>query len=173
MIRILSGKYKGRKLNHFNLDALRPTQAKIRKSMLDTLMPLNDKDILDLFAGVGSLGIEAMSRGAKSVCFIDKNPKAINILKKNLNMLNLEEKVKVKKLDVFNFLKKTDLKFDIVIADPPYYKCNFEDLLVLVEPILNVGGVFCFESNKTKIKNNMYMKIKSYGNTQLVFWRKK
>jgi len=173
MIRILSGKYKGRKLNYFNLDALRPTQAKIRKSMMDTLMPINNKDVLDLFAGVGSLGIEAISRGAKSVYFIDKNPKAINILKKNLNMLNLEEKVKVKILDVFKFLKKTDLKFDLVIADPPYYKYNFEDLLVLIEPILNDGGVFCFESHKAEIENSKYVKIKNYGNTQLVFWRKK
>ena len=147
MIRILSGKLKGRKLKRFNLDSLRPTQARIRKSMMDTLMPFNDKNVLDIFSGVGSLGVEAISRGAKSVVFIDNNPKAINILKKNLKILNLEEEViKIKFSDVFKYLDvlhNDKQKFDIVIADPPYYKFTFEDMKNMVEPILSNSGVFC------------------------------
>ena len=125
MIRILSGKLKGRKLKQFNLDSLRPTQARIRKSMMDTLMPFDDKNVLDIFSGVGSLGVEAISRGAKSVVFIDNNPKAINILKENINMLSLQDYAQVKLFDAVKFLEKTDLKFDVVIADPPYYKYKF------------------------------------------------
>ena len=147
MIRILSGKLKGRKLKRFNLDSLRPTQARIRKSMMDTLMPFDDKNVLDIFSGVGSLGVEAISRGAKSVVFIDNNPKAINILKKNLKILNLEEEViKIKFSDVFKYLDvlhNDKQKFDIVIADPPYYKFTFEDMKNMVEPILSNSGVFC------------------------------
>tara|TARA_Y100000994_G_scaffold30940_1_gene21682 strand:+ start:134 stop:658 length:525 start_codon:yes stop_codon:yes gene_type:complete len=172
MIRILSGKLKGRKLKQFNLDSLRPTQAKIRKSMMDTLMPFDDKKVLDIFSGVGSLGIEAISRGARSVLFVDNSPKAINILKKNINMLNLEEVVQVKLFDAIKFLKKTEMTFDVVIADPPYYKYNFNDMLHLVKPILNEDGIFCFESNNNKIAENESLKIKNFGNTQLVFWRK-
>tara|TARA_Y100000996_G_scaffold9443_1_gene7812 strand:- start:1233 stop:1757 length:525 start_codon:yes stop_codon:yes gene_type:complete len=172
MIRILSGKLKGRKLKQFNLDSLRPTQAKIRKSMMDTLMPFDDKKVLDIFSGVGSLGIEAISRGARSVLFVDNSPKAINILKKNINMLNLEEVVQVKLFDAIKFLKKTEMTFDVVIADPPYYKYNFNDMLHLVKPILNEDGIFCFESNNNKIAEIESLKIKNFGNTQLVFWRK-
>ena len=172
MIRILSGKLKGRKLKQFNLDSLRPTQAKIRKSMMDTLMPFDDKKVLDIFSGVGSLGIEAISRGACSVLFVDNSPKAINILKKNINMLNLEEVVQVKLFDAIKFLKKTEMTFDVVIADPPYYKYNFNDMLHLVKPILNEDGIFCFESNNNKIAEIESLKIKNFGNTQLVFWRK-
>ena len=172
MIRILSGKLKGRKLKQFNLDSLRPTQAKIRKSMMDTLMPFEDKKVLDIFSGVGSLGIEAISRGARSVLFVDNSPKAINILKKNINMLNLEEVVQVKLFDAIKFLKKTEMTFDVVIADPPYYKYNFNDMLHLVKPILNEDGIFCFESNNNKIAEIESLKIKNFGNTQLVFWRK-
>ena len=173
MIKILSGKYRGRKLSNFNLNHIRPTQAKIRKSIMDTLMPFEGKKILDLFSGVGTLGIEAMSRGADTVCFVDNNPKAINILKKNLIMLNLEEEVKIKLSDVFKFLKNADFTYDIVFADPPYYKYQFEELQKLVEPVLSDGGIFCYESNKYEIENTLDFRIKQYGNTQLVFWRKK
>ena len=172
MIRILSGKLKGRKLKQFNLDSLRPTQARIRKSMMDTLMPFDDKNVLDIFSGVGSLGVEAISRGAKSVVFIDNNPKAINILKENIDMLSLQDYAQVKLFDAVRFLKKTDLKFDIVIADPPYYKYKFNDLMYLVEPLLNKNGIFCFESNKNKILESESLKVKNFGNTQLIFWRK-
>ena len=173
MIRVLSGKFKGRKLKQFNLDSLRPTQAKIRKSMMDTLMPFDNKNVLDVFSGVGSLGIEAVSRGAESAVFVDNNPKAINILKKNINMLNLDDDVEIKLFDAVKFLKKTELKFDIVIADPPYYKYDFNDLLCFVEPVLKDGGIFCFESDKSEIKGHDFIKCKNFGNTQLVFWRKK
>ena len=173
MIKVISGKYKGQKLNHFNLKTLRPTQAKIRKSMMDTLMPLENKKILDLFSGAGSLGIEAISRGAKSVCFVDNNPRAISILKKNLNMLNLKDNVKIKLSDGFRFLKKTENRFDIVIAAPPYYNYKFEDLLDLVKPKLIDDGIFCFESHKTKVDDYIDAKIKIFGNTQLIYWSKK
>ena len=172
MIKVLSGKYKGRKLSTFNLSSIRPTQARIKKSMMDTLMPFENKTILDLFSGVGTLGIEAMSRGASFVCFIDSNPKAINILKKNINMLNLEDEVKIKLFDVFKFLKNTDLKFDIILADPPYYKYDFEYMRLLIKPILESGGTFCYESNKQEVNDTSDLKIKEYGNTQLTFWSK-
>ena len=176
MIKILSGKYKGRKLNNFNHDHIRPTQAKVKKSMMDTLMPFQNKTVLDLFSGVGSLGIEAISRGAKSVCFVDNDPKAISILKKNLKILNLEEEVvKIKLFDVFKFLdvlNNKKQKFDIVFSDPPYYKFTFLGIKKMVDPILTNGGVFCYESDKCKIVDETSLKIKRFGNTQLTFWRK-
>ena len=105
MIKVLAGKFKGKKLNNFKLESLRPTKAIVRKSIMDTLMPFENKNILDLFSGVGTLGIEALSRGAKSVCFVDKNPQAIKILKKNINMFDCDCNIDIKLSDVFIFLK--------------------------------------------------------------------
>ena len=75
MIRVISGNLKGRKLANINVDILRPTKAIVRKSIMDSIRLFNDKKVLDLFSGVGTLGIEAMSRGAKEVVFVEKNIK--------------------------------------------------------------------------------------------------
>ena len=172
MIRVLGGEYKGKKLNNFKLESLRPTKAIVRKSIMDTLMPFENKKILDLFSGVGTLGIETLSRGAKSVCFVDNNPQAIKILKKNINMFDSKCNIDIKLSDVFIFLKKNKLKFDVVFADPPYYKYNFNDLVKLIKPILINDGVFCYESNKFSNQKSENIKIKKYGATQVIFWRK-
>ena len=172
MIRILGGKFKGRKLNNFKLDSLRPTKALVRKSIMDTLMSFENKKILDLFSGVGTLGIEALSRGADSVCFVDKSPKAIKILKKNVNMLDSEFNIDIHLSDAFIFLKKNKLKFDVIFADPPYGEYTFNDLIQLVQPMLINNGIFCYESNKFAIEMSENIKIKKYGATQVVFWRK-
>ena len=171
MIRILGGKFKGRKLNNFKLQSLRPTKAIVRKSIMDTLRSFENKNILDLFSGVGTLGIEALSRGAKSVCFVDKNPQAIKVLKKNVNMFDSKCDVKVNLSDVFIFLKKNKLKFDVIFADPPYDKYDFNDLVHVIKPILFNDGVFCYESSKFSIQTTENIKIKKYGATQVVFWR--
>ena len=82
MIKIISGQFRGRKLSYLKSDDIRPTQAKVRKSIMDSIRNFDDKKVLDLFSGVGSLCIEALSRVAKEVHFVDNNNKAINILKK-------------------------------------------------------------------------------------------
>ena len=171
MIRILGGKFKGRKLKNTNTDILRPTQAKVRKSMMDSIRIFENKKVLDLFSGIGTLGIEALSRGAKSVCFVDKNPQAIKILKKNINMFDSKCSIDIKLSDVFIFFKKNNLKFDIVFADPPYGKCDFKDLAQKIQPILVNNGVFCYESNKFSIQTSENIKIKKYGATQVIFRR--
>ena len=172
MIKIIGGKYKGKKLNNFKLESLRPTKAIVRKSIMDTLMPFENKNILDLFSGVGTLGIEALSRGAKSAYFVDKNPKAIRILKENINILKDECDTAIQLSDVFLFLKKNNLKFDIIFADPPYHKYDFNDLIPLIKPLLMNDGIFCYESNRFSIKKSENIKVKKYGATQVVFWRK-
>ena len=107
MITIISGKYKGRKLSHINNTNVRPTQAKVKKSVFDILGSLDNKEILDLYSGVGSFGIESLSRGAKNVKFIENNKRVISILKYNINMLNISSQCEVVCSDVFKFLKYT------------------------------------------------------------------
>ena len=175
MLKIISGELKGRKLSTVNIDNVRPTQAKVRKSIMDSIRKFENKRVLDLFSGVGTLGIEALSRGAKEVKFIDNNSKAISILKKNIVLLDLVDKSSVSKYDVLNYLKNENKTYDIIFADPPYRKYKFEDLFPLVSGLLNKDGLFCFESNKYEIsfKGKDNFKIKKYGNVQVAFWENK
>jgi len=172
MIRVLSGTYRGRKLQQFKMNSVRPTQSRIKKSIMDTIAYFDDKVVLDLFSGIGSLGIESISRGAKEIYFVDKNVSAIKVLKKNLKLLDIENQSNVIISDVFKFLSLTKLKFDIILADPPYHTYNFLHLFKYVEPQLNNNGIFCFESDCDKLVTNLDIKIKKFGDTQITFWRK-
>ena len=118
------------------------------------------------------MGIESISRGANSVCFVEKDIKAIGVLKKNINMLELNLKCRIVKSDAINFLKKNKDKYDIIFADPPYETCSFNDIFSYIPNILRTGGVFCFEEKKHKFEIQENIKIKYYGNTQVIFWEK-
>jgi len=172
MIKIISGKYRNRKLKYFNLKNVRPTQARVRKSILEILQPFDNKQVLDLFSGIGTLGIESLSRGAKSVVFVDNERRTLNVLKKNLELLSIINNYSVINSDVFQYIKNLEQKFDIIFADPPYGKYDFLDLLPYIKKILNDDGIFCYESKKTKFKGDLNVKLKYFGSTQVTIWRK-
>lgn len=120
-IRVISGKYKGRKLSFPVTDDLRPTKDMVKEGVFSAVNDAISASIfLDLFAGVGSIGIEALSRGAKKVTFVDKSDLAISYIKENLK--SLEEDYEVIKSDYKDYLKQNanTFKFDIVYLDPPY-----------------------------------------------------
>ena len=173
MIKIISGKYKNRKLKYFNLKNVRPTQSRVRKSMMETIYPLKSKNVLDLFSGIGTLGIESLSREADNVVFVDNNQKVLNILERNLNLLSINKNYKIIKSDALRYMKSSKDKFDVIFADPPYGKYDFFDFLPFVEKMLNNNGVFCYECKRNKLNFDLNTKIKYFGNTQLIFWRKK
>jgi len=172
MIKVISGNLKGRKLANIKSDILRPTKAVVRKSIMDSIRLFNDKRVLDLFSGVGTLGIEAMSRGAKEVVFVEKNYKIIKILKKNIERCNLMESSSIVKSDVLSYLDNENRTYDIIFADPPYRSYPFEEIFPKVSTLLNNNGIFCYESNKKNIDIDG-VKIKYYGNTQIVLWENK
>ena len=123
MIRIIAGKYKGRFLKVPDSKTTRPTMDKVRQAIFSAIKdkPL-DAVVLDLFAGSGSMGLEALSRGAKKVYFVDKDHKTFQVLKENATSLCDDKDV----ILLFNqdyrlFLKRnTSIKFDLIILDPPY-----------------------------------------------------
>ena len=173
MIKILSGELKGRKLKSLSSVFLRPTQAIVRKSIMDSVRNFDDKNILDLFSGIGSLGIESISRGAKKVKFVDSIKQVISILKQNINMLNITDRCEIIYSDVFKFLKNENNMYDLIFADPPYGDYNFEELFDYVEPLLNKNGIFCFESNIRFDANSIdNIKLKKFGKTNVLFWEK-
>lgn len=107
-MRIISGKYKGHPLVEFKADHIRPTTDRVKETLFNKLMfELEGTKVLDLFSGTGNLGIEALSRGAREVTFVEKHPKSLEILKKNLAKLKIPAvDYKIINMDVLSYLKK-------------------------------------------------------------------
>ncbi len=170
MIRIISGRYKGQKLQDIKSKHIRPTQARVKKSMLEILEPFSNKDVLDLFSGSGALGIEALSRGANYIVSVDNNRKNLHNLINNFQHICPDDNYKVHCMDAIKYLKSTKEKFDIILCDPPYYKYNYIDIFNKSQPIIKKGGVFCMEMEKNVVDENIF-RVKIYGESQVILWR--
>lgn len=166
MIRISGGKHRSRKLLTPDTSLTKPTMDKVREGVFSALsFDISNKKILDLFAGSGSYGFEAISRGASHVTFVDKQMEAINIIKANAESLK-ETNIKTVKDDVINFLENCDDKFDIVFFDPPYKLEIYEKVLEMLNKgkILNKNAIIVAESEKEIQINELdYKKIKMYN----------
>ena len=123
-MRVLAGALKGRRLVTPRGSTTRPTADQVRLALLDTLTPhLPDARVLDLFAGAGGVGFEALSRGAAHVTFVERDPRAVGALRTNVEALGLAAQTRVERFDVRTALERLErdgLKFDIVFLDPPY-----------------------------------------------------
>src|SRR3989338_4481511 len=123
-MRILSGELKGRKI--FTPEGIRPVSERVRKSCFDILgSEVQGKKVLDLFSGSGSLGFEALSRGAGSCVFIDSNQKVLLAVRKNISALCLEAKAQSYLKDSFRAVKDfftAKASFDLIFLDPPYHR---------------------------------------------------
>lgn len=122
-MRIISGRLGGRKLLSFNADHIRPTTDRIKEVIFNKLQTLiEDAEVLDLFSGTGSLALEAVSRGALHVTAVEKHPKSVDIIKKNIEHLKVtEDEITVVRDDVFDYLKEPfGSGYDIVFIDPPF-----------------------------------------------------
>ena len=130
-MRIISGIFRGKKLIKFNRVGIKPTTDKTRESIFNIIisylkineinnnLPLQGFNVLDIFAGTGALGFEAISRGAEKVTFIEKSRDNLRVLYKNIDHLKVNEKVKVIKRSIRK-VKKIEEKFDLILMDPPY-----------------------------------------------------
>ena len=123
-MRITGGSRRGRALKTLSGREIRPTSDKVREALFDILGPrVTGAAVLDLFAGSGSLGLEALSRGAGRVTFVEKSPRAIAVIRDNVEELGFEDLAAVNRLDVLarpGGLARLDGPFDIVFVDPPY-----------------------------------------------------
>lgn len=147
-MRIISGKYRGKKLKEFDLTSTRPTLDRVKESIFNLVQfEVQDAVVLDLFSGTGALGIESISRGAKNTFLVDHNPKAIEIIKQNL--LGIDGEYSVCQMDYLSFLKSNNQKFDLVFLDPPFKTdlgINAIDNLVKNDRI-NLKGIIIFETS--------------------------
>lgn len=173
-MRIISGKYKGKKLKGFNIEGTRPTMDRVKESlfgMIQTYIP--GSIVLDLFAGSGALGLEAISNGAKKCYLIDNNQIAIQTIKENSR--NIDENLKIINIDYKKFLKTTDETFDIIFLDPPYKENQLDKSLKIIEErkLLNNGGIVICEYEIGEPKTNLKLiKEKSYGPKKIKIFEK-
>jgi 16S rRNA (guanine(966)-N(2))-methyltransferase RsmD len=181
MLRVISGKYKSRKLKEVKTDSTRPTTDKNKEVLFNTLgQYFAGGRVLDLFAGSGALGIEALSRGFDYAEFIDNNYLAVNTIKDNLKMLNIgSDEAKVHKLDAYAYLNKTSIKYDLILVDPPYKFGKYEEILSLVSSrqLLDSDGIIVLESDKDLLMpevvgNLIKFKEKDLGNSKFTLFQK-
>ena len=128
-------------------DDVRPTTDRVKEAMFSiVLFQLEGRRVLDLFAGSGQLGIEALSRGAGQAVFVDASRESVELVKRNLNHTGLAAKARVVSSDFSAFLRGKLEPFDIAFLDPPYRKGLVQQALPLVAKVMNPGGVILCES---------------------------
>lgn len=129
-MRILAGQFKGRVLQPFKNRHIRPTTSRVRESLFNQLQfDIKGRTVLDLFSGTGILGIEALSRGAESVCFVDKQESSVRLLRSNLKLFPIENQCSIFKGDVFFFFKNKHQPYDIIFADPPFTQALADEVM--------------------------------------------
>lgn len=165
-MKILSGLYKSRNIKTDPRASFRPTSARVRKSLFDILGTLDGLSVLDLFAGSGILGFEAMSRGASRVTSVESDPKFAKLIRQNAGDLGVV--CDIKRMDAFAYLQSCS-RFDIIFADPPYGKADLQLLLELCLNKLHNGGRLVIESSKHNPELDGG-KIREYGDTRLTFF---
>lgn len=156
MLRIITGSLKGKKLYSLEGEATRPTSDRIKGAMFSSIQfDIENRKVLDLFAGTGQLGLEALSRGASSVTFVDMEREAIDIVKKNTTLCGVFDKCRYSVADWRNYIRKASGRdrFDLVFIDPPYaMKCCAEAVKRLCEgELLLPGAILVLESGEEEI----------------------
>lgn len=173
MMRVDSGKYKGRRLLENKYDHIRPTTDKVRQALFVKLQFfLPDKNVLDLFCGTGAMGIEALSRGAGKVVFVDKDYRSVNMTKENLRNLGIDQKVF--KCDAITFLMQCKECFDLIILDPPYKSGLYEKVLPIIydKKLVSADGIVVCEhasGDEFYYGNFQVFDEKKYGNITLTY----
>ena len=190
-MRIVAGKFKGITLYEPKDKKTRPLKDMVKESILNFLshsnkisFQLEKANVLDLYSGTGSFGLECMSRQAAKIIFIEKEKEAVKILEKNIKKLKVKDKTKVFSDDVFHVIKKhdkalsnwfPDTKFDLIFCDPPFKDTNINNLieLIITTDLLKKNGIIILHRHKnTKEKLTIYFKVidkRVYGLSKIIF----
>ena len=146
-VRIIGGRWRGTRLPVADSPGLRPSSDRVRETLFNWLQPaLPGARVLDLFAGTGQLGIEALSRGAARCVFLDENREAVNIVMKNCKNCGVFDRSRVNIGEAARYLSACHEQFDIVLLDPPFHTGTLEKILPGVDKCLAPGGIVICES---------------------------
>ncbi len=176
-MRVITGTARGRKLTPPQDNNIRPTSDMVKEAVFSIVnFEIEGARVLDLFAGCGQMGIEAISRGASVATFVDSSRKAANLVTENLKSTQLIDSARVVFMDYKAFLATTDQTFDIVFIDPPYEKGMAQEALPLVAPLMNQNGVIICETDKkeempAEAGHYKFYREYKYGKIKLTVYR--
>lgn len=184
-MRVVGGRLKGRRLGSFKGMSIRPTGDKVREAVFNILTALDGgfrfKNVLDLFAGTGAMGIEAVSRGAEEAVFVDIDPASISVIKKNLELCGISEATVYKGgvAGHLGRLSKTGKRFDLIFIDPPYASTLATETLKEIDScgLLSRDGICLAETSRrtpidVEFKELMLIDERRYGDTLVYFFKR-
>lgn len=178
-MRIISGKYKGRRLSIPPSFKARPTTDFAKENLFNILNNLIDWEgieALDLFGGTGSISFELVSRGCSSVICVEKFPSSYSFIEKTKTLLDAKE-LFLYKADVFKYLNTCRTQFDFIFADPPYDLLHLEDVpkMILEKNLLKPGGIFVMEHSKANDFSSLplFAEKRVYGSVNFSIFERK
>ena len=177
-MRVIAGSAGGIKLKSIKSRQVRPTLDRVKEALFNMLsQSILDSVFLDLYSGFGGIGIEALSRGAKKVDFVEENRKFSSIIERNLEKTNLINYGEIHCEDVYDFLQKVSGQYDIIFMDPPYKKGYVKKTvsIILENKILKPGGLIVIETasdEKIDLSRNFQMiRERKYGSSQIYIYK--
>lgn len=182
-MRIISGKLKGKSIAFLKSETTRPLKDSVKENIFNIIIHSNQIDInleksniLDLYSGIGSFGLECLSRGAESITFVEKNKEVAKILKENLINLSLENQSNVIEDKISDFLKvKTGKKFEIIFLDPPFAEsCFIDDLKLIMKNKIYKKNHAIIIHREHKSNDNLkgiieILFVRKYGRSKIIF----
>ncbi len=179
-MRVISGVYKGRILKTVSDLSVRPATDRVKQTLFDMLanrVEMNGANVLDLFAGSGGLGIEALSRGAARATFVERDEDAAHFINQNIRMIGCEGQATLVETDAFSFINRCTESFDLIFADPPY---KFEETLQIPQMIFSRkliaqhGYLLIEHTNELRFESTPLYAAgpeKRFGKTLVTFFR--
>ena len=180
-MKVISGTLRGRNIKGYNIDGTRPTMDRVKESLFASINSyINGSIVLDLFAGSGNLGIEAISNGSSKCYFVDNNKNCIKVIKDNINTFGISDKCEVFNRDykdILKYFRDNNIKFDLILVDPPYDYAICNEILDLVDKykLLKDNGIIVLEYREDKIEdvssNYELLKNKKYGDKYISIYK--
>ncbi len=183
-MRIISGVYRSRAVKTGKDMRIRPTSDKVKGALFNMLGPLEGNQVLDLYSGCGNLGLEALSRGAERVVFVDRHPESLALIRENLSSLGLEprdSRIRIIGQDVLQACRSLHLEgqsFDVILADPPYETGALRHVLEMMKeyPLFKAGALLAVEhhSKDTEMMPDFQPEMvrqRQYGDTSLSLFK--
>jgi 16S rRNA (guanine966-N2)-methyltransferase len=181
-LRVISGKWKGKRLSSVKGLNLRPTSDRVKEAIFDILQDhIAGQQVLDLFAGTGALGIEALSRGAKRAVFVEESPRSLMALRKNIEGCQAKDQAQVLPREVTHGIKILEAQgesFQLIFLDPPYQKGLANKALKVLagSSIVSPDTLIIVEHSSNEellsIPRLQRVDARKYGNTLVSFWRR-
>lgn len=178
-MRVITGTARGCRLETLAGQATRPTAERVKEGLFSAIQfEIEGRRALDLFAGSGQLGIEALSRGAASCVFVEQNGQAAELVRRNLQAAKLFSSAQVLTTEAFGFLARCREQFDLVFLDPPYGDALLASCLAAVEPHIADGGLVVCESDEGQALPETVGALQAdrtyrYGRVHITLYRRK